>query len=158
MFCKYCGKELADDVKFCSGCGKRLAGELDSGQSKSEEKPAFENNGRVSQFETKSEPAQYTPSESPKSRLVAALLAFFLGEFGAHRFYAGKTASAIWQIIFGFSFLIGLICMAVDCPEAGIVFFILGLVWAVWVLVDFITILCGSFKDKNGLPLVNWDF
>lgn len=24
MFCKYCGKELANDVKFCSKCGKQL--------------------------------------------------------------------------------------------------------------------------------------
>ncbi|MBQ3824530.1 MAG: zinc ribbon domain-containing protein, partial [Spirochaetaceae bacterium] len=24
MFCKYCGKELADKAKFCSKCGKRL--------------------------------------------------------------------------------------------------------------------------------------
>lgn len=24
MFCKYCGKELADDAKFCSKCGKQL--------------------------------------------------------------------------------------------------------------------------------------
>ena len=24
MFCKYCGKELADDVKFCSKCGQKL--------------------------------------------------------------------------------------------------------------------------------------
>lgn len=24
MFCKYCGNEVADDVKFCSKCGKNL--------------------------------------------------------------------------------------------------------------------------------------
>ena len=27
MFCKYCGKEIADDAVFCSGCGKQLEGE-----------------------------------------------------------------------------------------------------------------------------------
>ena len=48
--------------------------------------------------------------------------------------------------------------MAGDFPEAGIFFLMLGLVWAVWILVDFIMILCGSFKDKDDLPLVNWDF
>ena len=26
MFCKYCGKGLADDAKFCDGCGSRLDG------------------------------------------------------------------------------------------------------------------------------------
>ena len=24
MFCKYCGKELADTAKFCSRCGKQI--------------------------------------------------------------------------------------------------------------------------------------
>ena len=32
---------------------------------------------------------------SPKSRLVALLLAIFLGVYGAHRFYAGKIKSAV---------------------------------------------------------------
>ena len=177
MFCKYCGKELADDVKFCSKCGKQLfhdsldlqgeikeepisandqlngGVEIQSVQIKSAEqncnvveeksvntKKFCENCGeqlidgakfclacgspvstlisveehinqngqqpvnRISQFETKNNPAPYNPTQSSKSRLVAALLAFFLGEFGAHRFYVGKKSSAIWQIIFGFSF------------------------------------------------------
>ena len=32
---------------------------------------------------------------SQKERLVAFLLCFFLGVFGAHRFYAGRTLSAV---------------------------------------------------------------
>lgn len=24
MYCKYCGKQIADDAKFCDGCGKKL--------------------------------------------------------------------------------------------------------------------------------------
>ena len=28
MYCKYCGKEIADDSKFCSNCGKALNGSL----------------------------------------------------------------------------------------------------------------------------------
>ncbi|MBR3843701.1 MAG: zinc-ribbon domain-containing protein [Christensenellaceae bacterium] len=24
MFCRYCGKELADDAIFCDACGKKL--------------------------------------------------------------------------------------------------------------------------------------
>lgn len=27
MYCKYCGKEIADDSKFCSNCGKALNGQ-----------------------------------------------------------------------------------------------------------------------------------
>ncbi len=68
---------------------------------------------------------------SEKKRLVAFLLAFFLGGLGIHRFYVGKTGTGILQIV-----------------TAG------GL--GIWVLIDWIMILCGAFKDKQGLPLIDW--
>jgi hypothetical protein len=68
---------------------------------------------------------------SEKSRLAAALLCWFLGVFGVHRFYTGKIGTGILMI-----FTLG------------------GL--GIWALIDFIMILVGSFKDKEGLPLVNW--
>ena len=155
-FCENCGEQLIDGAKFCLACGSPVSTSISVEEhiNQNGQQPV----NRISQFETKNNPASYNPTQSSKSRLVAALLAFFLGEFGAHRFYVGKKSSAIWQIIFGFSFFIALICMAGDFPEAGIFFLILGLVLVVWILVDFIMILCGSFKDKDDLPLVNWDF
>ena len=36
---------------------------------------------------------------SDRSRTVALVLAFFLGVFGAHRFYAGKTQTAILMLV-----------------------------------------------------------
>lgn len=68
---------------------------------------------------------------SDKSRLAAALLCWFLGVFGIHRFYVGKVGTGILMI-----FTLG------------------GL--GIWTLIDFIMILVGSFKDKQGQPLVNW--
>lgn len=69
-----------------------------------------------------------TPSQSPKSKTVAALLCFFFGGFGIHRFYVGKIGTGIlWFLTLGF---------------CGLGSFI-----------DFIVILCGSFKDSDGLPL-----
>ena len=62
---------------------------------------------------------------SSKSRGVAAVLCFFFGWLGIHRFYAGKIGT-------------GLIWM-----------FTLGL-FGFGELIDFIIILCGSFKDKDG--------
>jgi hypothetical protein len=68
---------------------------------------------------------------SPKSRLAAALLCWFLGVFGIHRFYVGKVGTGIAMI-----FTLG------------------GL--GVWALIDFIVILVGSFKDKEERVLSNW--
>ncbi len=68
---------------------------------------------------------------SPCSRTVAALLAFFLGVFGVHRFYVGKVGTGVLQLL-----------------TAG------GL--GIWTLVDFIVILVGGFRDKNGLLLQRW--
>ena len=36
---------------------------------------------------------------SPKSRLAVTLFSFFLGEFGAHRFYLGKIGTAIAMLL-----------------------------------------------------------
>ncbi len=69
---------------------------------------------------------------SPKSRLVAQLLAGFLGVFGAHRFYVGKVQTGILQA----------------CTLGG-----LGL----WYLYDNILIATGSFRDAEGLLVANWE-
>jgi len=68
---------------------------------------------------------------SPKSRLATTLLAFFLGGFGAHRFYLGKIGTAIAMLL-----------------TAG------GL--GIWALVDFIFAVSGIMKDKEGKLIKNW--
>jgi TM2 domain-containing membrane protein YozV len=74
--------------------------------------------------------AQGRPA-SPKSRLAAALLCFFLGVLGIHRFYVGKVGTGILMLV------------------------TLG-VFGLWALIDFIMILVGSFKDKEDRVLSNW--
>jgi TM2 domain-containing membrane protein YozV len=68
---------------------------------------------------------------SDKKRLPALLLCFFFGVFGVHRFYVGKIGTGIlW-------------------------FFTLGIV-GFGALIDFIMIIVGSFKDKQGKRLETW--
>ena len=85
---------------------------------------------------------------SNSSMIVAALLCFFLGGFGAHRFYAGRITSGILMLVI-------LIVTAVIAmiPVINLVSPVLALILSVWVLVDFIRILIGSFKDGQGLSL-----
>lgn len=68
---------------------------------------------------------------SEKSRTAAMLLCFFLGGLGIHRFYVGKVGTGILYL-----FTVGL--------------------FGIGTLVDFIMILCGNFKDKEGKVVSNW--
>ena len=64
-----------------------------------------------------------------KKKVTAALLAFFLGCFGVHRFYVGKIGTGVLSLVtFG------------------------GL--GIWALIDFVMILLGKFTDKEGNALV----
>lgn len=65
---------------------------------------------------------------SDKGFVPAILLCFFLGSFGIHRFYVGKIGTGILMLI------------------------TLGAL-GIWTIIDFIMIVVGSFKDKQGRDL-----
>ena len=71
------------------------------------------------------------PNISPKSRLVTLLLCFFLGGFGIHRFYVGKTGTGILMLL----------------TLGGL---------GIWWLIDMIIVIVGSFKDKDGRLVFRW--
>ncbi len=84
---------------------------------------------------------------SSKSRLATTLLAFFLGQFGAHRFYLGKIWTAVIMLvlaIIGYSTMIFIVG-----------YFFLGAV-GIWAFVDFIYAVAGIMKDKEGNPIKKW--
>ena len=68
---------------------------------------------------------------SPKSRLIATLFCGFLGVIGVHRFYLGKIGTGVLMILTGGGF-------------------------GIWCLIDFILIVTGNFKDKEGLLVKDW--
>lgn len=76
----------------------------------------------------------------PKSKAAAALLCFFLGGLGIHRFYTGQTGLGLALL------LTSLIAGPLTC---GVWY----AVTIVWVLVDFVLILTGGVSDQYGRPL-----
>lgn len=74
---------------------------------------------------------QKAGGQSPKLILPAALLCFFLGVFGAHRFYVGKVGTGILQLLTFGGF-------------------------GIWAFIDFIMIVVGSFRDSEGHVIDQW--
>jgi len=91
----------------------------------------------------------YPVSYAPRSKVAAALLAFFLGTLGVHNFYLGYTAKATTQLVL---FLVGCFFFWLIVP---ILFLIVVPIWA---FVEFIMILVGGGQyraDANGVPLAS---
>lgn len=145
MFCIRCGAQMDDSSVFCSKCGTQVA-------------PV----------------AAPAPAEdvSPKSRLAATLLAVFLGWAGAHRFYMGKTWTAVGMLLLGAAawgcyaaYMVGVVAYASEWEDTEAVpvwflFFslggLLGVAVGIWALVDFIIAVTGNFKDREGRPITKW--
>lgn len=68
---------------------------------------------------------------SPEKKLTIILLCHFLGWFGVHRFYTGRTFSGVLMLL--------------TLGGAGI-----------WILIDMGLIITGRFTDREGRPIVNW--
>ena len=81
----------------------------------------------------------YEDGVSDKNRLLALLLAFFFGVFGVHRFYVGKTGTAVAMLL-------------LDLTLVGFA------VTGVWAMVDCLFIAFGEFTDADGRKLLDWDF
>jgi TM2 domain-containing membrane protein YozV len=79
------------DEKFCSECGSII-------KLKAEICP---------KCGVRQRPAPYI--QEGKSRTVAALFAFFLGGFGAHKFYLGKAGQGIVYLLFFWTLIPGII-------------------------------------------------
>lgn len=106
--CRACGNQILAAAEICPTCGVRQHGMA----------PAFD-------------PALPTTLPSERRIVPAALLCFFLGIFGAHRFYVGRVGSAIVQLL--------------TCGGLGL-----------WMLADLIMILTSSFRDDEGRRLTLW--
>lgn len=106
-FCQNCGAETSEHQEVCIKCGVKLS-----------------NSDVLSGF-----------SGGTRQKVVAALLAFFLGAIGIHDFYLGYTGRGVVKII-------------LTITVFG------AIVSEIWSLVDFITILTSSKRDASGHALI----
>jgi len=145
MFCRNCGKELIGAPEICLGCGaKPLSG------------ISFCNGcgtttGALTEICMKCGVLLAKAAQkdiSPKSRTATALFAWFLGTFGAHRFYTGKVGTAVVMLVLA---ILG---------WATIWIFGVGLVFlipvSIWAFVDFIFAVTGNARDREGRLIKNW--
>ena len=68
------------------------------------------------------------PIDNDRNKIVAALLAFFIGPLGIHRFYLGRTGTAITMLV-------------LSCTIIGLI------VSAPWAFIDFIRYLMMSDRE-----------
>ncbi len=121
MYCNRCGTAMEDEANICRDCGEPVD---------RRGRPAAAGYPQAAQASYAA--AMHDPSVSSRSRLAMLLLCFFLGTFGAHRFFAGRIVTGIlWFCTIG----------------------LLGLGW----LYDMILILCGAFRDGDGRVIARWE-
>jgi TM2 domain-containing membrane protein YozV/RNA polymerase subunit RPABC4/transcription elongation factor Spt4 len=111
-FCVTCGNHIHVKAEICPRCGVRQPGTGGLGG-------AFSSEGR-------------------KDKIVAALLAFFLGMFGVHRFYLGDTKNGTIMLV---GSLVSWLLLVVGIGLLGL------MVFGVWGFVDFVRYLVMSDAD-----------
>ena len=83
MYCKKCGTD-AGDSKFCPNCGEEIDGTGKAG-------------------------IVIEPGQKTVNKIAYGIIAILIGDFGIHRFYAGKWLSGILYLLFFWTFIPGIL-------------------------------------------------
>lgn len=186
MFCQYCGAEIAPQAVVCMKCGcptngfrrggivnlgeqaiGRINNELDDFDRKvssafdstnSQQQSSCNYNGES--YQDQSESCYCNPPTSdisPKSGVATLILLLLFAQFGAHRFYIGRTGSAVGMLllfVLGYALVFTTVFMwRCHCEWMIIPFAVPLLAWFVWWVIDLIKLLSGKMRDNNGLRI-----
>ena len=102
-FCKHCGGKIPEDAVLCTLCGRQVETIAQSTAT-----PNITINNSNANVNTNTN-VNVARGGKACNKWVALLLCFFLGFFGAHKFYEGKTGMGIIYIFTGGLFCIGLV-------------------------------------------------
>jgi len=123
--CPFCAEYVSVEAKKCKHCGETICVALRVAEeakrsSASTGTHVFMNAGGASSSSSSSSSAAAGNGNGlqmigTKSRVVAALLAFFLGTFGIHKFYLGQTGWGILYLLFCWTFIPTLVSLIEGC-------------------------------------------
>jgi restriction system protein len=91
-YCKFCGAKIPLDAVICLSCGRQV--EILQG---AQTQPQIV----VNSTNTNANTSVVSTSRKPLNKWAAVALCFFIGYFGAHKFYEGKTGMGILYIFTG---------------------------------------------------------
>lgn len=99
-FCPKCGAQLNGTASFCEYCGAPQP--VNQNPNPQYQQPQYQYQQPQYQPPQYQQPYYGQPySNLPaKSKLLAALLAFFLGGLGVHKFYLGRTGAGVAMLLF----------------------------------------------------------
>lgn len=131
MYCKTCGKEMNDSQVVCLSCGcEKGTGQnycAKCGAKLNKDAAVCMSCGVSADFGSKKSSSLSKGNDgwcpADKDKMVAIILAFFLGAIGIHNFYLGETKKGIFKIVMDL--------------------FLLGGIFA---LIDFVKMLTGSYE------------
>lgn len=111
-FCKHCGEKIPTDAVICTKCGRQVEEIKKSGS----EQIIINNSSSSSASSAATAVAGgYGYGRAPLNKWVALALCVFLGYFGAHKFYEGKTGLGVLYLftfgLFGIGIFIDFISL-----------------------------------------------
>ncbi|MEY3018186.1 MAG: hypothetical protein RL336_1321 [Pseudomonadota bacterium] len=103
--CPNCGASLQPGAQRCTRCGSVVASSSVDTAPLATPSVSEKAKPQVIYVQAQQAPAQPAPVVGEKSKIVAFLLAWFLGGFGFHKFYLGRIGSGILYFIFCWTFI-----------------------------------------------------
>jgi len=169
IVCEMCGgKDLVkqNGVFVCQNCqakysveeAKKIMVEIDTPAKLENNSTNFSN-----------EPLVSSNGYQPKSQVIAFILCFFAGGLGAHRFYVGKTGTGILMLLLIIP-SVTFLSYATSISELNYIYggkssqeydtlviisIILVIIFGIWILIDLIRIITGSFFDDYNSEYVD---
>lgn len=121
-FCKHCGEKIDKECIICPRCGKQVE-QLESFSGKNIVINNNNNNNSSSSSSASASASAVAMATQvaymrgkPINKWVSLVLCIFLGMFGAHKFYEGKSGMGILYIftvgLFGIGWIIDIISIA----------------------------------------------